>query len=66
MVTEQVSVTLTKADLARLLRVSVRTIERLRRAGRLPASVPGLGRPRYSVAAILEWIDRGTMKQVGK
>jgi hypothetical protein len=53
---ERLSLTMTKADLARELRVSVRTIERMRRAGFLPPMLPGFTRPRFSSAAVVAWL----------
>lgn len=62
MLDETQSLTLTKADLARVLKVSVRSVERLRRAGLLPPTVPGLKRPRFAVASIVKWLDESTQK----
>lgn len=50
------SLTLTKQELARELQVSVRTIERRRKAGTLPPTVPGVGRPRWARVVVLEWL----------
>lgn len=51
--------TLSKREIARELRVSVRTLERLRAGGHLPPTLPGFGHPRWSTAAVRAWIDGG-------
>jgi excisionase family DNA binding protein len=53
------ALTLSKGELARELGVSVRTIERMRKAGTLPACVPGVPRPRWARHAIEAWLAEG-------
>jgi excisionase family DNA binding protein len=49
-----------KAELARFLGISERTIERLRSSGRFPAADIQFGtRPRWRRATIEAWIQRG-------
>jgi predicted DNA-binding transcriptional regulator AlpA len=48
-----------KADVAKLLNRSVDTITRLYRAGRLPAPLDLPGRPCWTDAQILAWINSG-------
>ncbi len=53
------AILLTKADLARELRASVKTIDRLDNAGRLPRAVR-IGRAkRWARQTIVEWIAAG-------
>lgn len=42
--------------LAAMLGVSARTLVRWRKAGRLPAPIPGLPRPRWSAERVAEWL----------
>lgn len=56
---ESLPLVLMLADLAELLRCSRRTVERLHRAGRLPEPLAIPGRPRWSRADVLLWIDSG-------
>jgi phage terminase Nu1 subunit (DNA packaging protein) len=51
---------LNKADLADLLDKSVRTVERLHRAGKLPEQ---LVRGRWASAVIKRWLDGGTVRR---
>ena len=48
--------TLNKSQLAKELGVSVRTLERLRRAGVLLPSLPGFWQPRWSTEAVRAWL----------
>ncbi len=48
--------TYTKHMFARVLGVSVRTLERLRANGFLPRSLDGLKHPRWSAEAVLQWL----------
>ena len=48
--------TYSKKTFARVLGVSVRTLERLRARGYLPTSLPGLKHPRWSGEAVREWL----------
>ena len=48
-----------EADWARVLRCSVRKVQRLKRARRLPEPLPIPGRPRWSRDAVLGWIGSG-------
>jgi hypothetical protein len=56
MVTNDMALVFTKQSLARALRVSIRSLERLRAKGLLPPTVPGLARPRWSAEVVLEWL----------
>lgn len=50
---------LTAKDVARILNVSVRTVWRLKSAGRLPPSI-GLGRSvRWCASEFMRWMERG-------
>lgn len=53
------ALTVSKRTLALELGVSVRTVERLRAAGVLPPTVPGLSHPRWSTEAIMAWLRSG-------
>jgi hypothetical protein len=57
MITNDLPLTLTQRDLAKQLRVSVRTIERMRKARKLPPHLPDFGRPRWGTQAIMSWIS---------
>jgi hypothetical protein len=50
---------LCRQDLARMLLVKLRTIDRLRRAGSLPDPLPGPGRPRWLAIEIAGWLVAG-------
>lgn len=52
-----------KLDLAHAARCSVRQIERLDRAGKLPDPLPIPGRPSWSRAAVIEWLSGGTSRR---
>lgn len=54
--TEELPLTLNKKGLARLLSLSLRSIERMRTAGAFPPPLPGLRRPRWSTAVVLGWL----------
>lgn len=48
--------TMTQKTLAAHLNLSVRTIQRLRAIGRLPAPLPGCRRPRWASETVLAWL----------
>ena len=51
---------ITKADLAELLRVDRRTIDRMRSRGELPKPALFIGRaPRWTAVAVNDWIEGG-------
>jgi excisionase family DNA binding protein len=52
---------LTAKDLARSFQVSVRTIRRWCRQGRLPAPVRISGTVRWNPTVVQEWLDNGTL-----
>ena len=54
--------TMTKQDLARLLQVSSRTIDRRRAAGELLDPLGGSGHPRWSAEEVTAWIAAGCPK----
>ncbi len=49
-------------DLARVLRCKPRTIQRLKRARRLPDPLPIPGRPRWSRDTVMAWLGVGAPK----
>jgi predicted DNA-binding transcriptional regulator AlpA len=53
------AMTVTKREIATLLRKSVRTVERIIAAGALPNPLPMPGHPRWSREAIAHWIATG-------
>jgi hypothetical protein len=56
---------LNKADFARLLNKSERTIDRLQRAGVLPEPlIPG--HPRWSGTVVKLWLEGGTVSRRGR
>lgn len=50
---------LTRKDLAGLLQVSRRTLDRRRSAGEIPEPVPGPGQPRWDAGEVAAWIKAG-------
>lgn len=50
---------LTAKEVAGLLKVSMRTIWRLKSAGRLPQSIDLGGSVRWSALEVFRWIERG-------
>lgn len=50
---------LIETDLAKVLRCSVRNVQRLKRAQSLPAQLPIPGRPRWARDEILRWLSGG-------
>lgn len=50
---------LTRDDLAELLRISTRTLDRFRSAGEIPEPLLGPGQPRWDLADVLAWIKAG-------
>jgi hypothetical protein len=48
---------LLEQDLAKLIRGSVRTVQRLDRAGRLPDKLRIPGRPRWARDVVLMWLS---------
>jgi len=55
--------TVTKREIATLLRKSVRTVQRIIAAGALPKALPMPGHPRWSREAIIQFLsDRATTK----
>lgn len=46
-----------KGDMARVLRRSERSVDRLDRAGKLPARLPLNGRPCWSRDQVLAWLN---------
>ena len=50
---------LTRRDLAALMRVSTRTLDRLRADGDAPDPLAGRGRPRWDGADVDAWIRAG-------
>lgn len=59
--TWHLALALTKAELARELGVSVRSIERMRKAGALPATIQGVPRPRWARDVIVAWLAEGNV-----
>lgn len=49
-----------------VLRCSVRTLERLRRAKQLPEPLPIPGRPRWARQVILDWVSSGSLRRRGR
>lgn len=56
MTTDGLPLTLDKRELARLMNISRRTVERMRAAGVFPTPLPGLRRPRWSTTVVVEWL----------
>ena len=50
---------LTRRDLAGLLRISTRSLDRHRAAGEILASLPGPGQPRWDPLEVAAWIAAG-------
>jgi hypothetical protein len=50
---------LTRRDLAALLRISTRCLDRRRAAGEVLDALPGRGQPRWSSADVSAWIAAG-------
>jgi hypothetical protein len=50
---------LTRRDLAGLLQVSTRSLDRRRAAGEILDALPGAGQPRWDPAEVLRWIAAG-------
>lgn len=50
---------LTRRELARLLLVSPRTLDRRRGMGEIPDPLPGPGQPRWLAAEVWAWIEAG-------
>jgi hypothetical protein len=53
---------LKRADLACILSVSTRTLDRQRAGGLILDSLPGAGQPRWSAAEVQRWIEDGRPK----
>ena len=49
-----------EGDFAAVLRTSVRTIQRMKRARALPQQLPIPGRPRWARDDVLRWLAGGT------
>ncbi len=59
MTTGVLPLTLDKRGVAKLMNLSRRTVERMRRAGTFPTPLP-FRRPRWSTAVVLRWLrDNG-------
>ena len=56
---QDLPVVLFLGDVARILRCSTRTAERLNRADRLPKPLPIPGRPRWARDAVVQWLGVG-------
>jgi hypothetical protein len=54
------------SDWPALLRTSRRTVERMRRAGELPETLPLRGGPRWSRDVVLAWLNGGSMRRHGR
>lgn len=50
---------LTRHDLAELLRISTRSLDRRRAAGEILDALPGPGRPRWDPAEVSAWLTAG-------
>jgi hypothetical protein len=50
---------LTRRDLASLLRLSTRSLDRRRSAGEILAPLPGPGQPRWDAEEVAAWIRAG-------
>lgn len=50
---------LTRRDLAAVLRISSRTLDRMRSAGRIPDPLAGPGQPRWNAGDVDAWIAAG-------
>jgi hypothetical protein len=50
---------LTRQDLAALLRLSTRSLDRHRSAGEILAPLPGPGQPRWDADEVAAWIKAG-------
>lgn len=50
---------LTRSDLAALLRVSTRSLDRQRAAGEILEQLPGPGQPRWHPREVAAWIEAG-------
>lgn len=53
---------LTRSDLAKLLRISCRTLARRRCEGLLLDPIPGPGQPRWDLDDVVAWIRAGRPK----
>jgi hypothetical protein len=56
---EQLPIVLKEADVARLMRCSVRQVQRLNKAQRLPLPINLPGRPRWSRDEMVTWVSNG-------
>jgi hypothetical protein len=50
---------LTRRDLAAVLKISSRSLDRFRTAGQILDPLPGPGRPRWAADEVSEWIETG-------
>ena len=50
---------LTRRELAALLRISTRTLDRFRSAGLIPDPLPGPGQPRWPADDVAAWLQSG-------
>lgn len=50
---------LTKREFADILKISPRTLDRLRAGGEIPEPLAGPGHPRWDLQEVVEWIRAG-------
>ena len=62
---DELPLVLLEDDFAVVLRSSVRTVQRLKRAKKLPEPLPLPGRPRWARDAILVWLSAGSRRRKG-
>src|SRR5688500_10073567 len=56
---------LTRGDLAAVLRVSTRTLDRFRAAGEILNPLPGVGQPRWHAPEVRDWVAAGRPNALG-
>jgi hypothetical protein len=57
--TDEAPVLLTRRDLAEVLRISTRTLDRMRAGGDILDPLPGPGCPRWHPAEVAAWVAAG-------
>ena len=62
---DKLPLVLIENDLAAVLRCSVRTVQRMKRARTLPAPLPIAGRPRWARDDVLRWLGGGAARRRG-